>query len=90
MKEQEKNKIVFRDKNIHIAKSRRGGNNYSSDGIRLDNFHGFSHIHLTLDGIHNPIKYDNVDGIIVFLLNRKIAFSPIIKFELFGVVDPLE
>jgi len=71
MKEQERDKIVYMDKHIHIARSKRGwGITILPDGIRLDNFHGFSHIHLTLDGDHHHIKYDNADEIIVFLLNH--------------------
>ncbi|WP_281192496.1 hypothetical protein [Methanobrevibacter filiformis] len=33
------------------------------DNVRVDNFHGFPHIHFSLKGKHNKININNMDDV---------------------------
>ena len=70
------------DKDIHIRKSQRGwAITIFPDGIRIDNFHGFMHIHLEIGGKKYPIQEDKkeIKEIVVNHINKN---KRIIKKEL--------
>ena len=49
---------------------RLGNSNNMPDGMRIDSFHGFSHMHyFSKDNNHRPIKRDNLmDALLLWLL----------------------
>jgi len=52
------------------------------DKIRVDNFHGFPHIHLTFDGEKIAIKYDDMNEIVMIIRNHLQKNKNLIKKEL--------
>lgn len=52
------------------------------DGIRIDNFHGFVHIHLSFNGDKIPIKHNDPKKIIKIIENHIFKNKGIIKKEL--------
>jgi len=52
------------------------------DEIRVDNYHGFPHIHLSLEGDKIPIKYNDRDEVFIIIRNHLLKNKDIIKKEL--------
>ncbi|KZX16340.1 hypothetical protein MBCUT_08920 [Methanobrevibacter cuticularis] len=52
------------------------------DEVRVDNYHGFLHIHLSLNGDKIPIKNNNRDEVFIIIRNHIIKNKDIIKKEL--------
>ncbi|MCL2115989.1 MAG: hypothetical protein FWH29_07195 [Methanobrevibacter sp.] len=51
-------------KTIHIQESqRRWAIVIMPDEIKIDNYHRPAHIHMELDGIHIPTKYNDLETI---------------------------
>lgn len=58
------NKRRIYDRDVYKRKSKRGwAIVIMPDNIRIDNYHGFTHIHFSLNGKHEKIKYDDFDEI---------------------------
>jgi len=61
MKKESRVQFKILDKNIQIRKSQRGwAMTILPEGVRIDNFHGFMHIHLELGGKKHPTIDDKV------------------------------
>ncbi len=78
MKDQSSEQLRLHDKMIYRRRSKRGwAIVIMPDNVRIDNFHGFPHLHLTEKGNHEPIKYDSFDTVINIVIdhierNRKL------------------
>ena len=58
------NKRRIYDRDVYKRKSKRGwAIVIMPDNIRIDNYHGFTNIHFSLNGKHEKIKYDDFDEI---------------------------
>jgi hypothetical protein len=83
MKNRTTSKILIENKEIYRDKSARGwAIVVMPDEIRVDNYHGFTHIHLSLDGDKIPIKYSDRDEVFVMIREHIIKNKNIIKKEL--------
>ncbi|MDR0900500.1 MAG: hypothetical protein LBM26_02465 [Methanobrevibacter sp.] len=64
--------MTIEDKNVYFRESYRGwAIVIMPDDIRLDNFHGFPHIHFKANGIHIPVLYDDAN-IVFFIIQHHL------------------
>jgi hypothetical protein len=71
MKSHDSGQLQLHDKIIYHRKSKRGwAIVIMPDNIRIDNFHGFSHIHLEFKGKHEPIKYDSFETVLNIIIDH--------------------
>lgn len=40
------------------------------DNVRIDNSHGFSHMHMEIQGKHEPIKFDSFETVINVVIDH--------------------
>ena len=82
MKKETRRKYKILDKDINICESEGGwALTIFPDGIRIDNYHGYMHIHLELDGKKHSTT-DNKEMIPKIVKNHIEKNNKIIKKEL--------
>jgi hypothetical protein len=71
MKDHNSGQLQLHDKTIYHRKSKRGWTIViMPDNVRIDNFHGFSHMHMEIQGKHEPIKYDSFETVINVVIDH--------------------
>lgn len=71
MKDQNSDQLQFHDKIIYHRRSKIGwAIVIMPDNVRIDNFHGFTHLHLEGKGCHEPIKHDPFDTVLNIVVDH--------------------
>ncbi|MGL6298512.1 MAG: hypothetical protein ACRC1M_05025 [Methanobacteriaceae archaeon] len=71
MKENDTSLLKIGKYNIYHKNSKRGwAITIMPINFRIDNFHGFPHIHFSLKGEHNPIRVNNFNEALIIVINH--------------------
>ncbi len=85
MKNRTTSKTLIENKEVYRDKSARGwAIIIMPDEIRIDNYHGFPHIHLSLNGEKIQINYNDREDVFIIIKNHILKNKDIIKKELLG------
>ena len=71
MKDHNSGQLQLHDKTIYHRRSKSGWAIVIMPGnVRIDNFHGFSHIHMEFKGKYELIKHDSFETVINILTDH--------------------